>query len=105
MKPLLTVTEVATLSVSFCFKRIKTRVTEYPNSYIYAFTMGLRLKNVKKLARKWFSGSINDRFVLKALSTVAEVECLSVSFRLKRRKTRVTEHLNSDIYVYIGLGA
>ena len=46
------------------------------------------------------SDSINDRFGLKALLTVAEVTTLSVSFFFKGRKIRVTEQLNSYIYVF-----
>ena len=73
LKTLLTVAEVATISASFCFNWRKTRITEHLNSYIYVFPMGFMLINVKKLRRMWFSGSINERFGLKALWTVAEV--------------------------------
>ena len=83
-----------------CFKRRKIRVMEYLNSYIYVFTKGQMVRNVKKLGRMWFSGLINYRFTLKALSTVAETTTFTASFCFKRRKTRVTEHLNSYIYLF-----
>ena len=100
LKSLSTVAEIVTLSSSVCIKWRKTRVTEHLITYFYVFTMGSMLRNVKKLWRKWFSGSINDQFALKSLSTFAEIATLSSLFCFKWRKTRVTEHLNTCFYVF-----